>query len=274
LKNFEVKNKKETIQLEIIKNEKEARDSIFQTNKEVAIDIYNPIKSKIIYNENLSENIERKCNEIIFEIPSFVKYQTGYHVGIYPKNPKKEVEKLEKLLSTNFDEKINFFGSKIPITTTKDSFITIRNVFSEYLNLNGIISSKNYKQLSEKATNPTEKNEILELMNSKNNNFIKITEILERFKSIKLQWTDLFDILPKIYPRYYSISSSSLVNKDKIRITINLTKIKNENNCFYGLCSNYLINEEKDSCYLFVREAEFYLPKNPLTPIIMVAGGR
>jgi sulfite reductase alpha subunit-like flavoprotein len=140
--------------------------------------------------------------------------------------------------------------------------------------LNGIISSKNYKQLSEKATNPTEKNEILELMNSKNNNFIKITEILERFKSIKLQWTDLFDILPKIYPRYYSISSSSLVNKDKIRITINLTKIKNENNCFYGLCSNYLINEEKDSCYLFVREAEFYLPKNPLTPIIMVAGGR
>jgi len=103
-----------------------------------------------------------------------------------------------------------------------------------------------------------------------------IFEVLEEFPSINIPFNAFIELVPRIQPRFYTISSSSKASPNRIAITVSLTLTslpRGRVHC--GLCSNYLCEsrEGKDKICVFVRPSAFRLPKQKATPIVMIGPG-
>jgi len=105
---------------------------------------------------------------------------------------------------------------------------------------------------------------------------LSLVDIIDRFPSFKPPFDHFLDWVPKIQPRFYTISSSSKVHPTNIHITVSLAITeKKDGRKFYGLCTSYLLNKEanKDNVCVFVRQSSFRLPRQTGTPLIMVGPG-
>lgn len=67
-------------------------------------DVKNPYLSKILVNRELHKSGDRSCMHIEFDIDgSKMRYDTGDHVAVYPKNSSELVNKIGKLLNADLD---------------------------------------------------------------------------------------------------------------------------------------------------------------------------
>jgi NADPH-ferrihemoprotein reductase len=108
-------------------------------------------------------------------------------------------------------------------------------------------------------------------------------EILMLFPSIDIPLAHFISIVPKLQPRYYTISSSNLVHPDRVHVTVALVGQEIErpegsfhkSKLFKGVCTHYLssLQPEIDSVQLFVRESTFEMPASFETPIILLGPG-
>lgn len=101
-----------------------------------------------------------------------------------------------------------------------------------------------------------------------------IVNLLTEFPSINLPWDYLVEAVPRIQPRFYSISSSHLVHPDIVRITMGLHLLPvDSDRQFLGLCSNYLTRVREDELMpSFIRPSTFKLPDDD-RPCVFIAGG-
>jgi cytochrome P450/NADPH-cytochrome P450 reductase len=86
------------------------------------------------------------------------------------------------------------------------------------------------------------------------------------------------ELLSPLHVRYYSISSSPLVEQDRCSITVGVVRgpAKSGHGTFEGVCSTYLSERELgDVVYAFTKDTKsrFRLPENPQTPMIMIGPG-
>jgi cytochrome P450/NADPH-cytochrome P450 reductase len=84
--------------------------------------------------------------------------------------------------------------------------------------------------------------------------------------------------LPPLRPRYYSISSSPLVEGHSCSITVAVVEgaARSGHGNFAGVCSNYLRQQSEGGIiYAFVKDTKsaFRLPEDPATPIILIGPG-
>lgn len=64
----------------------------------------NPYLAKVIVNKELHKSGDRSCMHIEFDIDgSKMRYDTGDHVAVYPKNSSELVDKIGKLLNVDLD---------------------------------------------------------------------------------------------------------------------------------------------------------------------------
>ncbi len=85
-------------------------------------------------------------------------------------------------------------------------------------------------------------------------------------------------MMPPLRPRYYSISSSPLVDAGVCSITVGVLEgpALSGRGEFRGVCSNYLAVQPADATvYAFVRKPTipFHPPENPHLPMIMIGPG-
>jgi NADPH-ferrihemoprotein reductase len=112
-----------------------------------------------------------------------------------------------------------------------------------------------------------------------------ILDVLRAFPSIQMKPADLFDTLPPLQARYYSISSSSLVHPRRVAITANVVSYPvsadrvtatpgGSHPQRRGVCTHYLSQRaEGDLCLVFVKESLFRLPTDHSQPIVLIAAG-
>ena len=88
------------------------------------------------------------------------------------------------------------------------------------------------------------------------------------------------EALPKLIPRYYTISSSSLKHPRTVHVTASVvTEAKTgiphlPNRLFKGVCTHHMSRLEKDSqIYAFVRHSTFKLPEDSEVPLILIGPG-
>ena len=93
---------------------------------------------------------------------------------------------------------------------------------------------------------------------------------LNTVPSIPLDY--LFDLMPVIKPRSFSIASSRLNHPDKIQLLVAVVKYRSKLvEPRLGLCSNWLANLDKGHLVpMWVKKGTFKFPKDPHTPLIMV----
>lgn len=258
-------------------------------------DVKNPYLAPIAVNRNLhSLDSDRYCMHIELDISeSRIRYDAGDHVAVYPTNDVTLVDRIGELLNLNLDTV--FTMKNLDEDSTKRTPFpcptTYRTALLHYVDITALPRTHVLKELAEYTSDPSEKDILLQMGSStpegrdKYQTFIvdacrHITHILEDLPSCKPAMDHLLELLPRLQPRFYSISSSSRVNKDRIHITAVVieyqTKSGRTNKGVATTWMKPMIPNGESAVYkvpVFVRRSQFRLPNRPQTPVIMVGPG-
>jgi sulfite reductase (NADPH) flavoprotein alpha-component len=195
---------------------------------------------------------------------SDITYEPGDAIGIYASNPERLVYELADALKLNPGEPIEFEGSKtnlgdvltkrFEISNLNTDLISSYNQFAQSKKLNDLLADSN--ALSKYAY----ENDLVDLANE---------------FPIKISAEQLTNMLHKVQPRLYSISSSLKANPGEVHLTVSSVRYVNSR-YKEGVCSTFLSDRlgEKEAVLLYPeRNPDFRLPTDNDAPIIMVGPG-
>jgi len=275
----------------------------------------NPYIAPIVESAEIFTAKDRNCLHMEISIAgSNLSYTTGDHIAIWPNNAGKEVDRVFKVLGKE-DKRHTVIAVKgldptakvpFPSPTTYDAAVRF------HMEIGAAVSRQLVSGLAQFAPNEDIKAEMTKLGSDKDyfkekvtNRHLNLAQLLEIEGKgqvwTKIPFSFLIEGLVKIQPRYYSISSSSLVQKDKISITAVVESIEKPGNphVLKGVTTNYLLalkqkqhgdpspdphglnyaitgpRNKYDGIHVpvHVRHSNFKLPSDPSKPIIMVGPG-
>ncbi|RDL40121.1 uncharacterized protein BP5553_00100 [Venustampulla echinocandica] len=272
----------------------------------------NPLPARISESREVFQNSPRKCLHVAFDISdSTMTYETGDHLGVSPENSNREVERFLRIFGL-FEKKDSIFniGSEDPtVKLPLPAYTTYDAATRYYLDICAPISRYILGSLVSYCSDEVTKAELLRLSKDNvafekevKNLCLNLAQFLEGFGSSTL-WNSvpislLFEMIGKLQPRYYSISSSSLQSRKCISITAVVETQKNDewSHEFKGVATNYLLAQHFQirgpnalepthllsgprfrntamSSLIHVRRSKFRLPKMNSVPIIMIGPG-
>ncbi|MDR1458556.1 MAG: hypothetical protein LBI37_03495 [Puniceicoccales bacterium] len=228
-------------------------------------------KAKLVERQRLSgPNAEKIGYHLVFENRDGHHYKSGDSLAIMPKNSEKNVTDIVNILGLNPGENVSIGGVEMPINKALTDKLCLTHLTKHF-----------WERLAEKIEDPQEMAEYLDMNNGNRQAFdifLKsngLYDVLQKFKSITLTAQDLVDILRKMPPRLYSISSSPTASPREIHLLVAAVKYLAENNKErLGVASTYLCNrlELGESADAFLVDSSFSLPEDP-ADMIMVGPG-
>jgi NADPH-ferrihemoprotein reductase len=275
----------------------------------------NPYIAPIVESKEIFTVKGRNCLHMEIDVSeSNISYTTGDHIAVWPTNPGKEVNRFIKVIGLD-SKRHSVISVKGRDPTAKVPFpspSTYDAVVRYHMEICAPISRQFVSQLAPFAPNDEVKAEMTKLGSDKdyfhekvsdwNLNIAQLLEIQGKGAPwTKIPFSLFIEGLHKIQPRYYSISSSSLVQKQKISITAVVESVEKANapHIVKGVTTNYLLalkqkqhgdpdpdphglnyaltgpRNKYDGIHVpvHVRHSNFKLPSDPSKPIIMVGPG-
>lgn len=274
---------------------------------------HNPYIAPIAESTEIFHDKTRNCLHMEVDISgSNLSYTTGDHIAVWPNNAGKEVDRFISVLNMD-DKRHTVISVKGMDATAKVPFpapTTYEAVVRYHMEIAAPVSRQMVSTLAQFAPNDDIKAEVTKIGSDKDyfhenvaNKNYNIAQFLESFgqKWDKIPFSFFIEGLNKIQPRYYSISSSSLVQKQKISITaiVESVEVPDAPHVVKGVTTNlllalklkqhgdpnpdphglnYAINGPRnkyDGVHIpvHVRHSNFKLPSDPAKPIIMVGPG-
>lgn len=276
---------------------------------------HNPFIAPIVESRENFTVRGRNCLHMEIDISgSNLSYQTGDHVAIWPTNAGKEVDRFINVLglSEKRHKVISVKGldstARVPFPTPTTYDAAVRY----HMEICAPVSRQFISSLAPFAPTESAKREVERLGNDKDyfrekvsSQYVNIAQVLEQIDATSTWKNAPFSIfiegIHSLQPRYYSISSSSLVQKSKIAITAVVEEIRvpGSANILKGVTTNYLLalkqkqhgdpkpdphgltyaitgpRNKYDGIHVpvHVRHSNFKLPSDPSKPIIMVGPG-
>jgi len=264
---------------------------------------------------------DRNCMHIELDLGDHpeLNYKTGDHLALWPINPDVEVTRMLRVLGLTSRARIPIsinsldaaIKVRVPTPTTADT------LFRYYLEVCGPVSRDTVSALAQFAPTPAAKEFLTALGKDKEayhtfqlQNVVTLGTLLESSTEGQADWSALplsfvLETLAPTQPRYYSISSSSVVSPRTPTITavVSTSDLSGEDSTrIFGLTTNYLlalslsINSPADApnphphgltytldgpqlalsshkVHAHIRKSKFKLPLLGSHPIIMVAAG-
>lgn len=279
---------------------------------------HNPYIAPIAKSLELFSAKDRNCLHVDVDISgSNLTYQTGDHIAIWPNNPGAEVDRFLDILGL-VDKRNDVINVRALEPTAKVPFptpTTYDAIARYHMEICAPVSRQFLATLAAFAPNDQIKAEMTKLGGDKDyfheqtsEHFFNISRLLHH-ASGGIKWTNVpfsafIEGLTKLQPRYYSISSSNLVQPKTISITavVESQEVPSraaEKDPFRGVATNYLFalkqkqNGDPDptpfglsyeiegprSKYtgirvpMHVRHSNFKLPSDPSKPIILIGPG-
>lgn len=253
-----------------------------------AIKASNPTYNTVQQVTNLCPSSARTKKSLMVDAQN-TPYEHGDHVGVWPQNDPQIVQQFAKRCNLQLQDlcmvSSNSADLAAPFVSTPSSALSLRTILSEYYDLNGSLTPSVIKALSELATNKSEQAQLQSMaqgdtyVQQVKEQLLNMVDLLHMFPSIQFPqgMEQIMPLLPKMTPRYYSISSSPRVHPTQMRLTFGthvITRPQQPQLPFKGICSHYLDRvQEQDKLGMFVRTSQFRLPKDYKQPIICVCGG-
>jgi NADPH-ferrihemoprotein reductase len=275
----------------------------------------NPYIAPIVESYELFTTKDRNCLHMEISVAgSNLSYTTGDHIAIWPNNAGREVDRMFKILGKE-DKRHTVIHVKGLDPTAKVPFpspTTYDAALRFHVEIGAAVSRQLVSTIAQFSPNEDIKAEMVKLGSDKdyfkehvtdrNLNLAQLLEIAGKGQLwSKVPFSFLFEGMLKIQPRYYSISSSSLVQKDKISITAIVESLEKPGapHVLKGVTTNYLLalkqkqhgdpnpdphglqyaitgpRNKYDGIHVpvHVRHSNFKLPSDPSKPIIMVGPG-
>lgn len=281
----------------------------------------NPLPAPIVYTRQLFAGGDRQCLHIEFDIEaSTMTYDTGDHLAVWASNSDVEVARFLKVfgLSERKDLEIQIQSRDPTVKVPVPANTTYDAAARYYLDICAPVSRHLLTLLTAFAPDDTSRSQLSRLstdgiafQNEVRGRRINIGQLLESFDP-SLSWGNvpvslLLENLRKLQPRYYSISSSSILSKKRISITAVVESQKDSTwtHEFKGVATNYLLAQalnvehtllaskvpresqlstthqlggprqkySQPTALIHVRRSKFRLPNKISTPVIMIGPG-
>jgi NADPH-ferrihemoprotein reductase len=262
-------------------------------------DIKNPYLATVTTNRELhTGDSDRSCRHIEFQIGDNLQYTAGDHLGVFPENSAALVEQFAARLQADLEQVIALVPteSTLPANLSSDEDLntaasesslgpcTLRHILADAIDITTPPRKAVLKALAEYATDAKDKAELLLLakdgdVQDKYSTWIKhdqrtILEVLNHFPSVSPPLPAILELLPRLAPRFYSISSSPSAFPGSVHITSVVVRFNTPTGREHaGVCSTWMA-DLKPGCHVpvFIRESSFKLPSTP-APVIMVGPG-
>lgn len=275
----------------------------------------NPFPAKITRARELFTTTDRSCLHLEFDVSgTSMAYDTGDHLAVWPVNSDKQVKLFLDMFSLSPKKEY-----VVEITTTDPnnkvpipSKTTYEAVFRHYLDVCAPVTRQHLQKLSDFATSLELRTLLVELANDRTrfaaeatSRQLTISQILSHLcatvgstSAIDAPFSLILETIPKLRPRHYSISSSSLTSRKTISITTvnNAIQDPKKQISFDGVSTSYLsaLKAARESStqsthtlhlprqsdfnsdprpFIHIRRSKFRPPFDPSTPIIMIGPG-
>ncbi|KAB5523926.1 hypothetical protein GE09DRAFT_976600 [Coniochaeta sp. 2T2.1] len=276
---------------------------------------HNPYIAPIAESRELFSVKDRNCLHMEVDISgSNLSYQTGDHIAVWPTNPGQEVDNFMDILDLT-DKRHSVVSVKPLEPTAKVPFptpTTYDAIVRYHLEICSPVSRQFVATLASFAPDEASKAEMTKLGGDKDYfhekisvHHLNIADVLKRVSKGQ-KWTNvpfsvLIESVTKLQPRYYSISSSSLVQPNKISVTavVEVQDLPGREEPFRGVATNYLLalkqkqngdpnptpfgatyeimgpRNKYDGIHVpvHVRHSNFKLPSDPSKPVILIGPG-
>nr|XP_018906854.1 PREDICTED: NADPH-dependent diflavin oxidoreductase 1 [Bemisia tabaci] len=231
----------------------------------------------------------------LIKLSSDLDYKPGDIAVVYPQNNPDAVHTLFTILSAedntyryhkNDSVTVSPQDPDMPVPQELSKPVTLLDCATNYWDLNAIPRRYTFQLLSHFTTNELEKEKLVEfttaegleeLYNYCNRPRRNILEVLADFpyaaKNIPAHY--LFEVLPRIKPRYFSIASSRIYHPNEIHLMVAVvvykTKLVKPRS---GLASRWLAAiEPGQKLPVSILKGSLTFPQDPKIPVIMVGPG-
>ncbi|KAK3590496.1 hypothetical protein CHS0354_015485 [Potamilus streckersoni] len=217
---------------------------------------------------------------------SGLTWTSGDAVGIYPQNNKSEVDWLLKCMKCQdsdpvqipdwaYKEDENQLEKQINLRQALMTYYDLKNVKTDLLLAlqDNLKASKQKIRLSELLREGVSKAncELKEYLSGK-----EVADVLEEYDSHTLPHHQILSCMKPLQPRYYSISSSPLIDKNTVCVTAAVVRYELLGIPRTGVTTTFLQDrlEVGERCPVFMsRNPDFRLPADHRIPVILIGPG-
>jgi NADPH-ferrihemoprotein reductase len=247
-------------------------------------DVKTPLAAYIAVNRELhGEHSDRSCRHIEIETGGRLHYEVGDHVGVFAENELADVERLAARLGAALDSVVSLVepdSNRVMLGPC-----TVRNALLRYVEINGAIRQSSLSLLLPHVTDDAERQRLRDWTAAGSESYARdvrdasrtLLEILADMPSLKPPLGVVLELLPRLAPRYYSISSAPAAHGTRIHVTaVVVRNTTSTGRIFTGLCTGFFARtaatpHQPVAC--FVRRSTFKLPRSLAAPLIMFGPG-
>ncbi len=247
---------------------------------------YEAIQATVIGNHELQASAsDRSTRAIEVQLPDGMTYKEGDHLGVLPKNSSALVDRVLRRFRLNGSDQVLLTATgRSAVHLPVDRPVCLEDLLKYSVELQSVATRAQIRELASFTVCPPHKYELEALLEegiyqtevlAKR---ISMLDFLEKYEACEMPFERFLEQLPALKPRYYSISSSPLVKKDTLSITVGVVDSPawSGNGYYKGIASTYLAEcrEGKEiTCFIRTPQSNFQLPENKETPVIMVGPG-
>lgn len=275
----------------------EAADGMLETiepNDPLVFGPRNPYLARMICNEHLTRNLDdRDVRRIEFDLgKSGITYAPGDALAVMPSQNEHDVDAFISRCRLDPDAPILVEATKLrdglqQTVTRITKPVTVRSIVQSVMDI-ASASPRRYffEVMSHFATAEHEKEKLKyfgtpegrdDLYQYNQRERRNVLEVLQDFPSVFLPLEWLLQVVPRLKPRLFSISSSLLVHPNQVHITVAVQQWRTPlKRVRHGLCSTWLSQLDPQNGQIFVpiwrREGGLKLP-DPSVPLLLIGPG-
>jgi sulfite reductase (NADPH) flavoprotein alpha-component len=229
----------------------------------------NPFPGKLVVNRSLcSEDSEKDTRHFEIDLTGWgLNYEVGDSMTVWPTNDPALVDEIIKTLGAKGDEAVKSPNRE---TTLREALLRDCRITQT--------TPKFLKAVAERATAAPLLNDLLKPERKQDLDAylwgMEVIDFLIEHPSIKWAPQEFIDVLAKLQPRLYSISSSLKARPNQVHFTIDVVHYESRGRQRKGVCSTFLAERaENVPVPVFPNTSKFRLPEDGNRPIIMVGPG-
>ncbi len=227
---------------------------------------------------------DRSTRHLELQLPDGITYRAGDHLAVIAHNPEAVVKRAAARFGFAHDTLLKLKTNRKTFLPS-DQTISLYRLLGDYVELQEAATRAQLETLLAHTECPPEKMKLAALaadefrykeeVRAKRKSLL---DVLEEFPSCMLPLAKYLEMLSPLRPRYYSISSSPLVDSRTCSVTVAVAEgpARSGHGTFQGVCSSYLRDRAPgEIVYAFVRDTKsaFRLPEDCSVPVILVGPG-
>jgi len=229
----------------------------------------NPFPGKLVVNRSLcGEDSEKDTRHFEIDLTGWgLNYEVGDSMTVWPTNDPALTDEIIKIIGASGDEDVK--GPNGPKTLRAALLRDCRITQTTPKFLKSVAERASAAPLLNDLLKPERKQDLDTYLWG-----MEVIDFLIEHPSIKWTPQEFVDVLAKLMPRLYSISSSLKAHPNQVHFTIDVVHYESRGRKRKGVCSTFLAERAQNAPIpVFPNTSRFRLPEEGSTPIIMVGPG-